>query len=64
MISSHNRIQIHKPHLNLVDLKTYNRGSLILSSMTTKDSEVAREYAKAILLACDEYDKINKEFNC
>ena len=64
MISMHHKIEIHKPRLNLVDLKTYQRGSLILSSMTTRDSEVAREYAKAILVACDEYDKINKDFNC
>ena len=56
------KVYFHAPRLDLVDMKNYHRGSIIISPLRTKDSKDARKLASDILEACDEYDRINKEY--
>lgn len=57
------KVEIYLPRLDLsVDMKTYKRETIVISSLTTYDSNEARQLAHDILEACDEYDKVNKEY--
>lgn len=56
------KVYFYAPRLDLVDMKNYHKGYFIAASLRTKDSKDARQLAHDILEACDEYDKINKEY--